>query len=289
MLQKPTKTSKSKDHLTALERRISLWTEGHLLELLREGETIQKCLTCRNKRKTTGEFPRNSWNRCRKVIINIKILTKNTQNGILPLNEQTLQLLKQKHPEATTSTEEILLPDEPEIMHPIKHEKIDAELIRKAAIKTKGGAGPLGMDGDGWWGISASKHFSKSSDDLCKEFAAVIKRLCVEENQSASLEAFLAFRLIPLDKYPGLRPIGVEMILRLIAGKVVVAVVRWDVITSVGSLQVCAGHKAGCEATVHAMHTIFEEERTEAVLLIDASTAFNSVNRGMPCHHNLCT
>ena len=113
----------------------------------------------------------------------IKILTNNMQNGILPLNEQTLQLLKQKHPEATTATEEILLPDEPEIMHPIKYDKIDAELIRKAAIKTKCGAGPSGIDGDGWRRILASKNFSRTSDDLCKACASVIKRHCVEENK----------------------------------------------------------------------------------------------------------
>ena len=41
--------------------------------------------------------------------------------------------------------------------------------------------------------------------------------------------------------------------------------------TSVGSLQVCAGHEAGCEALIHAMKHIFEnEESAEAVLLVDA-------------------
>lgn len=44
-------------------------------------------------------------------------------------------------------------------------------------------------------------------------------------------------------------------------------------------MQVCAGHDGGCEAAVHAMNQIFKEEDTEAVLLIDASNAFNSVNR----------
>ena len=33
------------------------------------------------------------------------------------------------------------------------------------------------------------------------------------------------------------------------------------------------------------MHTIFEEERTETVLLIDASNAFNSVNRNVFLHN----
>ena len=141
------------------------------------------------------------------------------------------------------------------------------------------------MDADGWRRIFASKNFSKSSDDLCKAFAAVIKRICVESNLSESLEAFLSCRLIPLDKNPGLRPIGVGEILRRIAGKVVVSLVRGDVISSVGSLQVCGGHEAGCEAAIHAMHTIFEEENTEAIILIDAANAFNSINRNVFLHN----
>ena len=50
-----------------------------------------------------------------------------------------------------------------------------------------------------------------------------------------------------------------------------------DMISSVRSLQVCAGHEVGCEAASHAMYTIFEEKNTEAVLLVDKANAFNSV------------
>ena len=71
--------------------------------------------------------------------------------------------------------------------------------------------------------------------------------------------AFLSCRLIPLDKNPGRRPIGVGEILRRIAGKVVVSIVRGDVISSVDSLHVCGSHEAGREAAIHAMNTIFEE------------------------------
>ena len=37
-----------------------------------------------------------------KVDVNgaLKLLTNNMANGILPLNEETLKLIKQKHPEA---------------------------------------------------------------------------------------------------------------------------------------------------------------------------------------------
>ena len=84
------------------------------------------------------------------------------------------------------------------------------------------------------------------------------------------MEAFLACRLIPLDKNPGLRPIGVGEVSRRIAGKVVMKVLKEDVRNSAGGLQLCAGH----EAAVHAMHDVFKSNETEAVLLVDADNAF---------------
>ena len=56
-------------------------------------------------------------------------------------------------------------------------------------------------------------------------------------------------------------------------------VLRKDVQEAAGSLQVCAGQSGGCEAAVHAMRNIFEDDDSDAVLLIDAANAFNSINR----------
>ena len=44
LLQKPSKNSKAKVHLKALERRLESRISGDLLELLKEAETIQKSL-----------------------------------------------------------------------------------------------------------------------------------------------------------------------------------------------------------------------------------------------------
>ena len=41
-LQKPNKNSKSKDHLVSLERRLKIWEEGNISNLLHEAETIQE-------------------------------------------------------------------------------------------------------------------------------------------------------------------------------------------------------------------------------------------------------
>ena len=52
---------------------------------------------------------------------------------------------------------------------------IDAESVKKAILKTKGAAGPSGLDADGWKRILTSNQFGNSSNDLCKTFAELIK------------------------------------------------------------------------------------------------------------------
>ena len=63
---------------------------------------------------------------------------------------------------------------------------------------------------------------------------------------------------------------------------------KQDIIEATGSLQVCTGSKSGSEAAIHAMHNIFEADNTDAVLLIDASNAFNSLNRALHNVRVLC-
>ena len=67
--------------------------------------------------------------------------------------------------------------------------------------------------------------------------------------------------------------------LRQIVGKAIIAEIKPEIAEAAGCLQLCAGQKAGCEAAVHAMRNIYDEEETDGILLIDASNAFNSLNR----------
>ena len=226
LLQKPSKNSKSKDHVKALERRLCLWNSGNILELLKESKAIQNNLQSINKPETIGEISKRFVNMMQKGNVNgaIKLLSNNMQNGVLPLTDDTLKLLKIKHPEPAETSADVLLTDIPEKIHPIKFEDINADTIRRAAINTKGGSGPSGMDADGWRTLFVSNSFGDSSSDLCKAFACAVRKLCTVDHLQDSLEAFLACRLIPLDKNPGLRPIGVGEILRRIAGKALLPV-----------------------------------------------------------------
>ena len=58
-----------------------------------------------------------------------------------------------------------------------------------------------------------------------------------------------------------------------------------DVIETSGSLQVCAGQSSGSEDAIHATRNIFDAHDTDAILLIDASNAFNALNRAAALHN----
>ena len=112
------------------------------------------------------------------------------------------------------------------------------------------------------------------------------RKLCSTNEDSNSFEAFLACTVIPLDKNLGLRSIRIGEVLSQIIGKSITSVTKEEIMASVGLLQVCAGNEADCEALVNAMKNIFEHEKSaEAVLLVDASNAFNSVNRKLFLHN----
>ena len=85
--------------------------------------------------------------------------------------------------------------------------------------------------------------------------------------------------MIPLDENPGLRPTGVVEVLRRIFRKVTGSVLKEDVIKCTGTLQVCAGQEAGIKTAIRSMNMMYEDENPDGSLLVDASNAFNSLNR----------
>ena len=57
------------------------------------------------------------------------------------------------------------------------------------------------------------------------------------------------------------------------------AVIKKDIMKAADLVQICAGQDVGCEAAVHALNALFHQADTEAVILVDASNAFNNLNR----------
>ena len=95
----------------------------------------------------------------------------------------------------------------------------------------------------------------------------------------------IACRLIALDKNRGFRPIGVgEVVWRIIA-KATLSIIRYDIQRVAGTIQLCAGQMSGVEAAIHSMRTMFSNDHTEGMLLVDESNAFNSLNRNVALHN----
>ena len=108
------------------------------------------------------------------------------------------------------------------------------------------------------------------------------KKLCLKRycGNDGSLEAFLACKLIPLDKNP-----RIGDVIRRILGRTVITTFRRNILESAGDLQLCADQRAGCEAAIHALSSIFSEDDSDAILLVDADNTFNRINRNVMLHN----
>ena len=292
LLQKPFPGSKCRDHVSALERRLKAWQDGDIDNLAREGRTIQSRLKNHHYRQSEDANGPNA-RRFAKLVLEgkmhaaIRFLTENADNGVLELDDTigpehtktVREVLRDKHPTARDASTDALPTTSalPPQIHPVLFDSLTANAIRAAALRTHGSAGPSGIDAAGWRRLCCSFH--KESVDLCAAIAAFAKRLCTTHVDPRGLEAFVACRLIPVNKNPGVRPIGVCEVIRRIVGKAILVVVGPDILQAAGPLQLCVGQEAGCEAAFHAMREVFRDAETDAVILVDATNAFNNLNR----------
>ena len=182
LVQNPSKTSKAKDHLKALARRTDLWSKEKIHEPLFEGETSQTLLQHINASKSIGELSKKFALLTAKGNVNgaLKLFTSNISNGILPLDDKTLSLLKQKHPASSELNEKVLLRGEKPSVHPLVFEDIDEAMVKEAVLRTKCGSGPSGLDADGWREILVSKSYRTINADLTRAFDNVIEKFALK-------------------------------------------------------------------------------------------------------------
>ena len=206
------------------------------------------------------------------------------QGELLQINQETTEKLKEKHPARTRATQEALLSGEIEAPHPVTFCSIYQEMVRKAAVEIKVASGPSGMDANTWKMLLTSKRNSTTAADLCKAMAELAQKMGYKICQH--LEALKKCRLIPLQNQKNdVRPVGIGEVLRRIISKCITKTAREDTMKAVGNLQLCVGQQAGAEAAVHAAKEIFADKECEAVLLIDASYTFNTINRQAMLHN----
>ena len=119
--------------------------------------------------------------------------------------------LKEKHPNPQPTSLGLLLfgPIDNDLPESV-YSEINGEMVRQAALRTKGSGGPCGVDTNGFRKILACKSFKQSSTKLCEVIATMTNTLCTMYIDPATIEPLVVSRLIPLDKGEGaVRPIGV--------------------------------------------------------------------------------
>ena len=126
-------------------------------------------------------------------------------------------------------------------------------MIVTATRLTKGSGGPSQLDAEQFRQIVLSRKFKKESKDLLEQMVLLSKNLPTTLVDPRSIEAFVACRLIALNKNLGVRPIGVGEILRRIIGKTIAWTLKDDIQEAAGRLQTATGLKNGAEAAIHSM------------------------------------
>ena len=278
MLQKPSKSSKAKDHCKYLQKVLLPWEKGNLRALLSECLKIQKRLAI-SKQKSMINLTKSFTN----LMLSGKFtqaskLIKRTNSGLLQMDDEVKVLLLNKHPRASSADYNCLLSGPEEKVEEVIFESIDSDLVYKTAKMINGSGGPTLIDSECWKHLLCSNNFKVQQKNLCDAIAKLAQQICVTQINPAHFKELFASRLIPLYKCPGVRPIGIE-VLRRIIGKCVMKTLKVDVEESVGNIQTCGGQQAGIEAAIHAMQEIYNKNESEALLLVDATNAFNSFNR----------
>ncbi len=99
------------------------------------------------------------------------------------------------------------------------------------------------------------------------------------------MKPWLVCHLISLKKNPSFRPIGVGDVARRIIAKAIIQYAKEDIQEACGCQQLCGGQVAGIESGVHTTRELFAVDEEQAALLVNASNAFNSLNRQTALHN----
>ena len=290
LLQREKMVTKTKDVRMLVERRLRSWINEEFDALMSEAIRCGK-QRCHQHKKDVGSDEEHTIKIFSRLIIQGKLraavrwITERDKGGVLHPEEfsskepskTVLDVLREKHPEPECPHPDSLLkvdsfPHQEEVVITSAH-------VESAVRRMHGAAGPSGTDSAHWHSILL--RFGAHSDRLRDQVAALTRKICNQTLPWESLRSLMSNRLIALDKCPGVRPIGVGETIRRLMGKCVAEATKIDLENVCGTDQLACGVKAGIEGAVHAMSSVFDDKAPEGwgMLLMDASNAFNSINR----------
>ena len=97
---------------------------------------------------------------------------------------------------------------------PSYFDEIDKTMVFKSANMTRGPGGPSQLDAEQYHCLLTSNKYKKENKELRVQLAILARLLATKYLDPNTLEAFVVCRLIPLDKHPGVHPIGIGEVTR---------------------------------------------------------------------------
>jgi hypothetical protein len=268
----------NKDIRALLQRRLEYWSKKEFLALLEDAERCARQL--QGHASTSQESSED------RIAIFTRLVSQNKSSAALRflLQEDTGGVLDpdvcahdREHPTATV--EEILRLKHPTARLPPAEAFLDlpkddngeelplptmmkvtgtADLVETVARKMQSratGGGPGSLDSSSWCAMLL--HFGSDSEKLREAVARLLEHVANGILPWEELRALCANRLVPLDKKPGVRPIGVGHVLKRVLAKCMLALTKADIEEVCGNEQLCAGASNGTEAAIHAMNSSY--------------------------------
>ena len=291
ILQWPHPRSKPKDHTRCLGNRMAKWLRGDINSLLHECLSIPSCLNHRKHHtQEVGHITRtfNKLVSLRNLKAAARLIKEQNDYGCLQLNNiqpdgrKVMDHLLDKHPPRTPVLLSAISDHPPAIApHSVIFDQIDSALIRSISQQMDGSAGPSGLDAHtcmamlflsqclgclvlfgGQANQATATPMLTHMQFLPWSRAASLPWTNIQESeQSESVRCWMPH----VKGYSQLHTMTSK---RLLEAYSYVLVRKQHV--KLGYMQ---------WAGIHAMRNLFEDDGVEAVLLVDASNAFSSLNR----------
>jgi len=192
-----------------------------------------------------------------------------TSSPIAPFNDETLDILKKKHPVGPNTPFSQLSPSKPVDLTELEVLKALKSFRRGTA------AGPCCLH---------VAYFLDSVDipgsSLLTNLTHFVNNLVNGKLPESSRSVFTAANLTALTKKDGgIRPIAVGSVLRRLVSKCMMFRFNSKISTFLSPFQVGVGTPGGAEAIPHALRSMFNQDPSLLLLKIDFENAFNLINR----------
>lgn len=200
-----------------------------------------------------------------------------SEDSFAPMNQNTIDAMKSKHPEPSRTLEFPTPPDDDNCL------QVDEKDVEKS-IMSFGSGSAAGTDG--FYPQYFKDFISVSAMDARKDSLTIITELSNfmlrgKVNDEITQYLYGASLCALTKKDGGIRPIAVGLSIRRLVSKLACSQVNDEIGKYLFPVQLGFGTKQGCEAAVHATRSYLNVNvgKFKILLMIDFKNAFNSIER----------